>query len=131
MNSISSVLILSSNCATKSEMHEISAFFKLSDDTIIVYPSSDNQLKLQQIINSAVNPTTILTKSGVYTESLVIENKFVSIIAQNLDQIVEFQPLHNNIAILYRSGGGGGQVKGILFTGRNATGISGSRNDQE
>ncbi|CAF1306750.1 unnamed protein product [Rotaria sp. Silwood1] len=100
------------------------------DDTTIVYPSSDNQLKLQQIINAAVNPTTILLKPGIYTESLVIENKFVSIIAQKSDQVVEFKPFQNNIAILYRNGGGG-QVQGILFTGNNATGISGSRNDKE
>ncbi|CAF2400060.1 unnamed protein product [Rotaria sp. Silwood2] len=59
-----------------------------------------------------------------------IEYKFVSIIAQNSGQLVKFQPLLNNIAILYRNGGGD-QVKGILFTGKNATGISGSRNDQE
>ncbi|CAF0882182.1 unnamed protein product [Rotaria sordida] len=101
-----------------------------SDDTIIVYPTSDNQLKLQQIINFAVDHTIILIKPGIYTESLIIEEKFISIIAQNSYQVVKFQPLPNNIAILYRNNGGG-QVKGIVFTGKNATGISGSRNDQE
>ncbi|CAF2929240.1 unnamed protein product [Rotaria sp. Silwood2] len=101
-----------------------------SDDTVIIYPSSDNQQTLQQIINYVANHTTILIKPGIYTESIVIEKKSVSIIAQNSDQVVKFQPSLNNIAVLYRNGGGG-QVKGILFTGKNTTGISGSRNDQE
>ncbi|CAF3298752.1 unnamed protein product [Rotaria sp. Silwood2] len=108
-----------------------SAMIVCSDDAVIIYPSTYNKQKVQQTINSVTDHTTILIKPGIYTESLVIEYKFVSIIAQNLDQVVEFQPLLNNIAILHRNGGGGGQVKGIVFTGKTATGISGSRNDQE
>ncbi|CAF2938842.1 unnamed protein product [Rotaria sp. Silwood2] len=101
-----------------------------TDDTIVVYSSSNNQQNLQQIINSISNNATILIKPGIYTESLIIENKIVNLIAAESNQVVEFQQLANDIILLYRNGGGG-QVKGIAFTGINGTGISGSRNSQE
>ncbi|CAF1457808.1 unnamed protein product [Rotaria sp. Silwood1] len=101
-----------------------------ADDTVIVYPSSNNQQSLQQIINSIFTNVTILIKSGVYTETAIIEKYIVNLITYDSTQVVEFRQLTNNTILSYRNGGGG-QVQGILFTGKNGTGISGSRNSQE